>query len=260
MNEELPVARRDEIAQRLGQGQAVVANALAVEFGVSEDAIRRDLRALAAQGRCRRVYGGALPLLPATVPMTARIDESRERKAALARAALPLIQRGELLFLDSGSTNLALVALLPEDFELTVATNSIDIAAAVLRRSDLQLIMVGGAVDLAVGGCIDATAIQSVTQMNFDHCLVGACAISPANGISVFAIADATFKRAVLAASRHSIVLALSDKFAAHASHRVATIKQIDHVIVEHDIPRAQHAAFSLAGTSVLKAEAPGNA
>src|SRR5690349_184638 len=62
MSDELPLARRDEIAGRLSAGQPVVAAALATEFGVSEDAIRRDLRALAAEGRCRRVYGGALPV------------------------------------------------------------------------------------------------------------------------------------------------------------------------------------------------------
>jgi len=60
---ELPIARRDIILSRLDEGQPVTAAALALEFDVSEDAIRRDLRALAAEGRCRRVYGGALPLL-----------------------------------------------------------------------------------------------------------------------------------------------------------------------------------------------------
>ncbi len=94
--------------------------------------------------------------------MAARMDEAHERKEALARAAVPQIQRGELVFLDSGSTNLALVGLLPEDYDLTVATNSIDIAAAVLRRADLLLIMIGGAVDPAVGGCVDASAVRDV--------------------------------------------------------------------------------------------------
>ncbi|HEX8786620.1 MAG TPA: DeoR family transcriptional regulator, partial [Telluria sp.] len=54
---DLPIARRDLIAQRLAAGQPAIAATLALEFGVSEDAIRRDLRALAAEGRCRRVYG-----------------------------------------------------------------------------------------------------------------------------------------------------------------------------------------------------------
>src|SRR6201991_2005259 len=99
MQTPLPLARRDVIAQRLAGGAAVVAATLAEEFGVSEDAIRRDLRALAAEGRCRRVYGGALPVTPATAPMAGQIDESRDRKDALARAAANTIQRGECLFL-----------------------------------------------------------------------------------------------------------------------------------------------------------------
>ncbi|CAB3770169.1 DeoR/GlpR family DNA-binding transcription regulator [Paraburkholderia humisilvae] len=257
MNDELPLARRDEIANRLAQGQPVVAAALAVEFNLSEDAIRRDLRALAAEGRCRRVYGGALPITPASAPMANRMDVARERKSALARSAVPLIQPGELLFLDSGSTNLALVDLLPEECELTVATNSIDIAAAVLRRADLHLIMIGGSVDPAVGGCVDASAVQNVEQLNIDRCFIGSCAISPKGGISAFGLADATFKRAVLAASQHSVVLAITDKFNTRAPHRVAAIKAIGCVIVEHDLPRAEQVALSKAGLSVLKAEPP---
>ncbi|SAK56228.1 transcriptional regulator [Caballeronia hypogeia] len=257
MNDDIPLARRDEIASRLAQGQSVVAAALAIEFNISEDAIRRDLRALAAEGRCRRVYGGALPITPASAPMARRMDLARERKAALARAAVPLVGRGELLFLDSGSTNLALVDLLPEDAELTVATNSIDIAAAVLHRSDLQLIMIGGAVDPAVGGCVDASAVQSVAQLNIDRCFIGSCAISSKNGIGAFGLADASFKRAALAASEHSVVLALSDKFDARAPHRVAAIRSIESVVVESDLPDAARAALSKAGPSILTAQAP---
>ena len=88
MTLESPLARRDVILGRLAHGQSVVAAALAVEFEVSEDAIRRDLRALAAEGRCRRVYGGALPLSKAMTPMTERMEEARDRKQALARRRL----------------------------------------------------------------------------------------------------------------------------------------------------------------------------
>jgi DeoR/GlpR family transcriptional regulator of sugar metabolism len=257
MTDDIPLARRDEIANRLAQGQPVVAAALAAEFNISEDAIRRDLRALATEGRCRRVYGGALPITPASAPMAARMDLARERKSALARSAVPLIQSGELLFLDSGSTNLALVDVLPEESELTVATNSIDIAAAVLRRSDLQLIMIGGSVDTAVGGCVDASAVEAIAQLNIDRCFIGSCAIAPKSGISAFGLADAAFKRAVIAASEHSVVLALTDKFNARAPHRVATLKAIECVIVEHDLPRAERTALSKSGPSVVKADPP---
>ena len=112
-----------------------------------------------------------------------RVWKKPDRKQALARRAASVVKPGQFVFLDSGSTNLALVSCLPEDFELTIATNSIDIAAAALRRSDLRLIMVGGAVNYGVGGCVDAPATLSLMQMNIDLGVLGACAVSFATGL-----------------------------------------------------------------------------
>ena len=260
MNDAIPLARRDAIAGRLAQGQSVSAPALAQEFGVSEDAIRRDLRALAAEGRCRRVYGGALPLLPASVPMAARLGEGRERKEALARAAVAGIQPGEFVFLDCGSTNLAVAVCLPEDHDLTVATNSPDIAAALLRRQDLQLILVGGSLDPVVGGCVDAEAVLGVARMRVDRCFLGACSVSAVDGIGAFSYADASFKRRLLSVSRQALVLVTSEKLGACAPHHVAPLEAVAGLVVEQDAPSVELEALALAGATVLKAEAPGRA
>lgn len=257
MPSDVPLARRDTIAQRLTRGEAVVSAALAIEFGLSEDAIRRDLRALAAEGRCRRVYGGALPLLPGGKPLAARMNEGRERKAALARRAAATIRRGEFLFLDTGSTNLALAECLPEDQGLTVATNSVDIAASMLQRGDLALIMVGGAVDPETGGCIDAAAVQSVAAMNIDRCFIGACAASAAAGLGALHHGDALFKRALLAASGACIALVTDDKLGAKVPHRVAAVKDIDAFIVERSAPQKALDALRAAGSTVLRADRP---
>jgi len=250
----LPLARRDAIAGRLAAGDGVVAAALALEFDVSEDAIRRDLRALAAEGRCRRVYGGALPVNPATRPMAARIDEARGRKQALARRAAESILPGEFVFLDAGSTNLALVEFLPEDQDLTVATNAIDIAGAVLRRPDLRLIMVGGAVDTTVGGCVDAAAVQAVADFGIDRCFLGVCAVHPGRGIGAALHADALFKRALVAASRQCVVLATNEKFAAHAPHRSCALSDIDLLVVERDAPAELTTPLQAAGATLAVA------
>lgn len=257
MSEQPPLARRDAIAGRLGDGQPVVAAALAAEFGVSEDAVRRDLRALAAAGRCRRVYGGALPVAPGGTPMSVRAEEGRERKDALARAAATLILPGELLFLDSGSTNLALAAHLPGDGMLTVATNSIDIAAVVLRRPEVRLILVGGVVDTVVGGSVDADAVESVGRLNVDRCFLGACAVSAAAGVSAYDPGDAAFKRALLAASRRTVVLTTTEKLGARAPYRVAALAGIDRLVVERLAPDDAVAALADAGTEILRAERP---
>jgi DeoR/GlpR family transcriptional regulator of sugar metabolism len=259
MNHDLPLARRDIIALRLERGEGAVANALAREFGVSEDAIRRDLRALAAEGRCRRVYGGALPLLPvspASTGMAVRMEEQPARKAALARAAATLVQPHDLVFLDNGSTNLAIVRFLPRDLGLTVVTNSIQIAAEASKRGDLPLIVLGGTVDPHVGGCIDAQATQQLMLLNIDRCFLGVCALSASNGISAFHSADASFKRALLATSAHVAVLALSEKLETRAPYRIADIGAVDQLIVEHDAPAAILAGFTQAGATLLAAPA----
>ena len=251
---DLPLARRDVIAGRLAAGQAANSTALALEFGVSEDAIRRDLRVLAAEGRCRRVYGGALPISPASTPMATRIDEARERKAALARVGATLVEPGELVFLDNGSTNLALVRFLPGDYDLTVATNSIGIAAEVVKRKDLRLILLGGVVDPHVGGCVDANAVARLAEMNIDTCFVGACAVSVAAGVCAFNPADATFKRALRAAGRTTVVMATTEKLGTRAPHRIAAVKDIHRFILEGDAPDTDVQALVHAGAAVLQA------
>lgn len=250
-----PLARRNTIAERLEQGQTVVASALAAEFGTSEDVIRRDLRSLAAEGLCRRVYGGALPLSARGRPMSERVPEGQVRKRALARRAAELIQPGEYVFLDSGSANLELARLLPEDHELTVATNSLDIAALLLRRLDVQLIFVGGLVHPLVGGCVDAAACAAVAQMNIDRCFVGVCAIGTDTGISAFDSGDATFKRTLVAASRERVALITTEKFEARAPHRISPIAGVQTYIVDNDLAATRLAQLRDAGVSVLVAE-----
>lgn len=251
MTNDLPTIRRDTIAARLASQQPVSATALAAEFDVSEDAIRRDLRALAAEGRCRRVYGGALPILPQAAPLAARLGEGREEKQRLARAAALAVGPGELLFLDSGSTNLAVVDALPEDADLTVATNSVDIAAAVLRRQDLRLIVVGGVADPLVGGCIDAVAVQAIVQMRFDRAFIGACAISE-DGAAADHFEDATFKRAVVASARRTVVLATDDKLGRRAVHHIASLRQIDMLVVGPGVSDDQRASLDAAGVRAV--------
>jgi len=254
---EPPMERREAIAERLAQGQSVSATALADEFAVSPDAIRRDLRMLAAEGRCRRVYGGALPVSPALSPMAVRVGEAIERKLALAKAATGLIRAGEFLFLDSGSTNLALARLLP-DLDLTVATNSAAVAASLADRCDLRLLLAGGVVTPEVGGCVDATSVLAIQQMNIDRCFLGVCAVSGEEGISAFHPSDALFKRALIARSRAVVMMVATDKLGTRAPHRVAALDEIDAIVVEHDAAtRADFEALKRLDIPLVTAEPP---
>src|SRR5947209_16764213 len=109
----LAAERRDTLLDRLDRDGKLVAKDLAVEFGISEDSVRRDLRDLASAGLCQRVYGGALPVSPALADIRTREGVAPESKAPLARRAAGLIQRGSRVTLDGGTTTLALGPALP---------------------------------------------------------------------------------------------------------------------------------------------------
>jgi len=126
----LPAQRTRQILEELRQQGRVVAAELARRYAVSEDSIRRDLRELAAQGLCQRVYGGAVLPPPKERPLRERLTRDRGDKAELAARVCALLQPGQVVLLDAGSTNLAIAQQLPAALGLTVITNAPQIATA----------------------------------------------------------------------------------------------------------------------------------
>ena len=254
---DLPLGRRRQIADRLVRGEAVVATSLATEFQVSEDAIRRDLRALASEGVCKRVYGGALPMSPASSSIDVRSGEDLERKRALACAALGLIREGQTLFLDTGSTNLQLAARLRPDLALTVVTNSVPVAATLMGRPGTALVLIGGSVNAAVGGCVDARSIAELRRFRIDLCFLGACAMSIEDGLAGFDMADVDFKRSLLDVSTHATLLLTTTKLQTSAPFHIGPVTDVAHFVLESDAPVEVLAALRRLGTDIRLADAP---
>ena len=249
--------RKAEIETRLLRGLSVNATAVAREFQVSEDAVRRDLRALAAEGKCKRVYGGGLPISPEGVPFEQRLLNNPKEKRALALAALSLVSEAETVFLDSGSTNLALAREMPPDRTLTIATNSISIASALLERKNFKVIVLGGEIERETGAAIGLSAIREVERLSFDLCFLGACAISMSLGIGAFQLADAEFKRTLMAKSDRTAVLVTMDKVETRAPFQVAALAVLDHVVMEGGTAEEIVSTFSKAGPKVILAQSP---
>jgi DeoR/GlpR family transcriptional regulator of sugar metabolism len=244
--------RKNEIESRLLRGFPVNATALAKEFLVSEDAIRRDLRALAAEGKCKRVYGGGLPILPVGLPFENRLLKDSKEKRALALAALTLVSEASTVFLDSGSTNLALAREMPADRSLTIATNSISIASALLDRKNFKVIVLGGEIDRETGAAIGLTANREAERLSFDLCFLGVCAVSVSLGIGAFQMADAEFKRTLIARSDRTAALVTIDKVETRAPFQVAELAALDHVVLEWGTSEEIVTAFSNAGAKVI--------
>ena len=174
------------------------------------------------------------------------MEEGRDLKLALARKAASLVEPGQFVFLDSSSANLALVACLPEDCELTLATNSIDIAAAALRRPDLQLVLVGGAVAPCRGCASTPANFERRTDEPRPRLRRGLRGFRRDGRPSAYELSDATFKRALLAVSEER--RSRRQRAGARAPHRVAELKDIGVFVVEHDADAERLSEIAAAG------------
>ena len=216
----------DEIAAK---GQ-VASGELAQRFAVSEDTIRRDLRTLAKAGQCRRVYGGAVA--PYAGPITARRDHQAEEKAQLARAAVRLLQPGQTVLFDAGSTNAAIAAALPATLPLTVATNALDVASAVADLPLVTLVLLGGTLSRETGALIGPETAGAARNIAADAVFLGTCGLDPLHGITAFDPGEVAIKQAMIAASARVIVAATAEKLGTAAPYRVTGPEGINDLIV----------------------------
>ncbi|MDQ0560677.1 DeoR/GlpR family transcriptional regulator of sugar metabolism [Rhizobium mesoamericanum] len=253
-NELLLQERQSVILRKLKSDGRVLAADLAVEFGVSEDTVRRDLREMAAAGLCERVYGGALPLSPAGGSLTHRTSIAPDRKQALAVAAVSEIVPGSVVFFDAGSTNLAIAMALPMDLSLTAATNAPAIAGALIEKPAVNVILIGGLIDRQVGGALGAKALRDMESLSPDLCILGACGIDLTAGVTTFGFEDAEFKRFAASRSKKILVAATSDKFGTAAPHSVLPVAQCGCLVVERDADPAMLAHYRDGGCRTIVA------
>jgi DeoR/GlpR family transcriptional regulator of sugar metabolism len=231
MSKLLPNQRHEAILTLLQQQGQVLAVEMAERLNTTEATIRRDLRQLAAQNLCKRIYGGALAPTPATGPIGARLLLSGDEKQALALAALALIKQDQVIFLDAGSTHLYLADLLPSDQRLTVVTNSLSIAAKMLERPGIRTILIGGELDADIGGCVDAKAVQEIDGFHFDIAFTGICAYEPGSGFSALNYQDAQFKKRLLTRCGNVAVLCTGDKLNTYAPYSFLHASRVDYLV-----------------------------
>jgi Transcriptional regulators of sugar metabolism len=231
MSKLLPNERHQTILDALRQQGRVLALEMAQRLNTTEATIRRDLRQLAAQNLCKRIYGGALAPTPAEGPVAARMALSGDEKLTLAQTALGLIGEEQLIFLDAGSTHLYLADLLPRDRRLTVVTNALSIAGKMLEQPGIRTILIGGELDAQVGGCVDAKAAEEIDGFHFDLVFTGICAYDPDGGFSALSYQDATFKKRLLTRAGSVAVLCTRDKLNTYAPYPFLPAGRVDHLV-----------------------------
>jgi DeoR/GlpR family transcriptional regulator of sugar metabolism len=178
-------------------------------------------------------------------------------RAALARAAAAIVAGGDTVFIDAGSTNLALVKALADRQALTIITNAPSIAALLAGPKGFDVLVIGGRVDHRSGGTIGARAVDEVRRIQTNLCFVGECAVAAAVGISAFDQEEAILKEAMIQPSTAIAVVAAGDRLETRGSFVVGPTSILIHLVVEAEMDAALLAPFTVAGVAVHVAGKP---
>ncbi|GAA3013415.1 DeoR/GlpR family DNA-binding transcription regulator [Streptomyces fulvorobeus] len=250
----LAAERRDHLLGLLARKGKIVAKDVAADLGISEDSVRRDLRDLASEGLCQRVYGGALPASPAVVGYDARHAVAPGGKRKVASAAAGLVRPGGALILDGGTTALAVTHALPRDLACTVVTHSPTIAAALLDHPQAEILLLGGRVIKRSAVTCGAAAVEAAQNVSADLCLLGVTGVHPEAGPTTGDAEEAAMKRALAARAAGTYILASSEKIGTASRFRVLPWDKVSGLITDADPHDAVIEQIKALGVEVLPA------
>lgn len=246
-----PRDRQSNIAELIKrEGQATVDD-LAVRFEVSAETIRRDLGQLAEGGLVQKVHGGAKrPRLFAEASFEERMTEDAEAKRRIAHKLVDLLEPGDTIFMDTGSTTLICAQMLDEVAPLTVITNSVSIAQTVAGSgAGSTVYLLGGQFAGGNGETFGPLAIEQIGQFQADHAVLTVAAIDAGAGIMDANFDEAQVAREMMGRARQVCVVASAAKFDRLAAFRVCDLGDID--VLVSDLPPGPGLAAALAGAGV---------
>jgi len=212
---------------------------LADDLDISAATIRRDLTLLEKEGFCVRKRGGAIRTSQSTtleLPYEVKRQRNVEEKQHIAREALNLIENGDTIILDSGSTTYALAQLLSQKERLTVVTNDLNIAVTLAANPKIYLVCTGGIARANVFALQGAQVESIISDLRVDKTFLGADAIHSDGTIGNVNIEEVAIKRAMIASASQVILLADSSKFEVAGFANVCDLEDIDLLITDKNV------------------------
>ena len=245
-----PDERQQLIAELVaGRGRARIGE-LAAHFDVTEQTVRKDLRALAERGLLKRTHGGAIALHPLVDrELAGREATHQEAKARIARACLALLQDGDAVFLDSGTTVTGIARALAAEQavggrgrplrNLSVLTSALDVARELADLPTVEHVLLGGQLHRQGGAVVGALTVENLQRFAVGVAFIGASGFS-GDGISVATIAEAQAKAAVIERARHVVVPFDASKVGATDFARICELDAIDTVVMDRAGPEVE--------------------
>lgn len=229
--------RRRRILELLEEHERVTVGKLAQEFRISAVTIRGDLDALDEQGALVRSHGGAVKRLNPLRDYPLKVKETlhHAEKVRIASAAARLIQPGQKIILDSGTTTVEIARQVKTSKikSLTVITNALNIAMELANLPNISVIMLGGMLRQMSYSLVGPHAEQILSDLNADHVFLGVDGLDPEIGLSTPDVLEAKLNALMIRVSRQVTVVADSSKFGQRSLSVIAKLDNIHRVITD---------------------------
>ncbi len=259
--EPLVAERRRRIMDMIQARGGASVEELAQSLAVSTSTVRRDLVWLANRNLISRTWGGGVTQDALAVRRTTDLSlgrrerENPAQKAAIARVAASLVNDGEAVVIDAGSTTELMVPHLLTRQQLTVITTSLRLAWDLGGQPNIELIVAGGHVQQRAGSLVGLLAEQALSQLYVDTAFLGARGLSPQEGLTNPVLEELPVKRLMLKIARRSVALVDSAKWGRVFMGLIAPVSSFNVIVTDAGVPEAMRREVELLGTEVIVAE-----
>lgn len=210
---------------------------LSTLFNVSEMTIRRDLVKLEQEGFLKRTFGGAIAVRKSSdTPVSVRSTENHHLKVALGQKCAQLVNRGDTLFMDAGSTMMEIAHYLPDDMQLTVVTNAISVINVLLKKPSIEVFVIGGPLmhepQLTVGSGVSA----AIKALHVNRAFITATGFSLQRGLTDANIHQSEMKRLMAENADERTLVIDSSKYNVQSFNRFAELTDFDQIVVDDQL------------------------
>ncbi len=253
MEKTFPLERKDQILDLITRKGRITIDELIEKFKVSGATIRRDLEFLERQGLITRAHGGAMS--KSRVSLEPNFFEEKEKfleeKERIGEEAAKLIEEGEVIFLEASTTVLQLARNLKNRRNLTVVTNSLDIAKELDGKEEISLIISGGSPRRRTRALIGPLTEATLSQMRIDKAFMGVSALDPIYGMTAPTLEEAQTRKKIVKASNKIIILSDHSKFGKQNFACVDSLQSIDILITDRGISEEMKVEMERLGVEV---------
>lgn len=226
--------RHSEIMRMLTDEGTVSISELAARLGVSLETVRRDVRPLTDNGSVLKIHGAVgLAGQVGEAPFQRRMRENAAAKRRIAREMAGLIQDGDSVMLDTGTTTSFVARELLGHRRLTVVTNSSDIARTLATENGNKVYMAGGELRSDSGAAFGVSAIEFISKFSVTHAIISAGAIDAGCGVMDYDLEEAEFARMMLSRGERNYVVTDHTKFGRRGLVLVSGFEAIGHVVTD---------------------------